>query len=130
MANNDQQEIRIVAAALDEWEGGKIILRGVIDPASLRYLQVAPYQREILPESKIKDLANVMVKGDSLPDIEVGLRGQDFQTMPDGTMLLKNAVYIIDGLQRTTAAVWPFLAWAWSFTFRPMRSGSGNVSAP
>jgi hypothetical protein len=105
MANNDQQEIRIVAAALDEWEGGKIILRGVIDPASLRYLQVAPYQREILPESKIKDLANVMVKGDSLPDIEVGLRGQDFQTMPDGTMLLKNAVYIIDGLQRTTAGL-------------------------
>lgn len=105
MANQNQLHIHIIAAALDEWNDGKIILRGVVSPDSLRHLQVAPYQREILPESKIKDLAQVMIKGDSLPDIEVGMRGQDFQTMADGTIVLKDSVYIIDGLQRTTAGL-------------------------
>jgi hypothetical protein len=95
--------IHIISGALDEWRDGKIILRGVVSPKSLQFLQVDEYQREILPESKIKDLMQVMIDGNSLPDIELGTRGQDFQSMPDGTIVLKDSTYIIDGLQRCTA---------------------------
>lgn len=95
--------IHITNAALDEWADGKIILRGVVDPASFNYLRVADYQREILPESKVNELAKVFVSGESLPDIELGMRGGDFETLADGSILLKDPTHIIDGLQRITA---------------------------
>ena len=97
-----ETHIHIIACALDECDG-RIILRGVVDFASLDELQVDAYQREVLPESKINDLIGVMISGGTLPDIELGMRGQEFEILPDGTVLLKDPVFIIDGLQRTTA---------------------------
>lgn len=105
MADSSAQAsfIQITKGALDDWEGGRFIIRGVISPDCLHNLQVGEYQREILPETKIKDLMQVMIDGEALPDVELGMRGQDFLTMPDGVMVLKNPVYIIDGLQRISA---------------------------
>jgi len=94
--------VKLVNAALDEIEGGTIILRGVIDPESLNNLKVADYQREILPTSCINELVDALEKS-TVPDVELGMRGQRFKELKDG-IVLTDDVYIIDGLQRTTAA--------------------------
>lgn len=100
---NENQIVHIIAVSLDTWDNGKIILRGVVDPKSFQHLMVAGYQREILPESKINELTSVMEAGEVLPDIELGMRGDNFDTCADGTVNLRDATYIIDGLQRVTA---------------------------
>jgi hypothetical protein len=94
--------IKMINAALDE-EGSEIILRGVIDPVSLQSLLVDDYQREILPSSRIRELVKGFDRG-GVPDIELGMRGGSFIER-EGNFYLQNQVYIIDGLQRRTAAV-------------------------
>jgi hypothetical protein len=95
--------VKVIKAALDDAGGNDIILRGVVDPASLSDLKIDTYQREILPMSKIKDLALALKTG-SVPDIELGMRGGDFRER-EGNFYLQDSVYIIDGLQRRTAAL-------------------------
>ncbi len=102
MADKLNLEITLTAASLDEFEGS-MVLRGVIAPGSFDHLQVAPYQREILPDSKLKDLAQAMINNERLPDIELGMRGQDFEQTDTTTVVLKNPTFIIDGLQRVSA---------------------------
>lgn len=92
----------MIKAALDDAGGEDIILRGVIDPASFSNLKVDNYQREILPMSKIKDLAQALRTG-RVPDIELGMRGGNFLER-EGAFYLQDEVFIIDGLQRRTAA--------------------------
>ena len=70
------ESIKIINAALDEWNGD-ILLRGVVDPSSLAHLKVDDYQREILPQSRIKELARA-IKSGKVPDIELGMRGGSF----------------------------------------------------
>lgn len=94
--------IVLINAALDESKSGSIIFRGVIDPGSLDYLLVADYQREVLPISSINKLIDAMETG-TVPDIELGMRGEDFDT-EEKKVLLRNDTYIIDGLQRVSAA--------------------------
>jgi hypothetical protein len=94
--------IRIIAGALDDCEGNTV-LRGVVCAESLERLKVADYQREVLPDAKIVDLADVMIANERLPDIELGMRGDAFEILEDDSILLKDAVYIIDGLQRVSA---------------------------
>ncbi|MEI6660281.1 MAG: hypothetical protein WCK91_02565 [bacterium] len=104
MANRNS--VKIVNGALDELTiegiGTQIVLRGVVDNDSLELLQVDSYQREILPESKIRDLIEAMKTG-RLPDIELGMRGGQFAER-DGAFYLQDPMFIIDGLQRTSAA--------------------------
>ena len=95
-------QVRLTNAALDE-VGNDVVIRGVIDPASLAMLKVAPYQREILLISTIRELAAAIRKG-GVPDICLGMRGSRFEE-PKGEFILQDDVYIIDGLQRRTAAL-------------------------
>jgi hypothetical protein len=97
-----RESVKMVSAALDDAEDNQIVLRGVISPESIAHLKVGPYQREILPVSKINDLVTAFNEG-SVPDIDLGMRGGDYMEK-DGAFYLQNDVYIIDGLQRTTAA--------------------------
>lgn len=91
--------------------GGKetLIIRGIIDPRDgLDKIKVAPYQREILPGSKAKSLAAAF-RTSTVPDIELGMRGDKYRVHQDEntageTFFLQNDVYVIDGLQRITAA--------------------------
>ncbi|MGB3023447.1 MAG: hypothetical protein WBB39_01440 [Candidatus Saccharimonadales bacterium] len=94
--------IKIVNAALDETSGGEIILRGVIDPDSFPLLKVDGYQREALPLTSLPELVAAFERG-SVPDIDLGMRGEGF-TERNGCFYLKDSVYIVDGLQRVTAA--------------------------
>lgn len=96
--------VKMINAALDLADGGDdIVLRGVIDPASLASLQVADYQREQLPASTIRELARALLKG-GVPDIVLGMRGGSFIER-EGAFYLQDDVFIIDGLQRRTAAL-------------------------
>lgn len=99
-----RDSVKIVNGALDEYGPRKdIILRGVISPDSLRLLQVGPYQREILPMATLKELVEAFEHGGKVPDIELGMRGAGYRDS-QGAFYLQNDVYIVDGLQRVTAA--------------------------
>lgn len=94
--------IKIVNGALHEDALGNIQLRGILTPESLTDLKVASYQREVLSQVKIDALAEAVSKG-KVPDIELGVRGADFTSRED-VYIIKDDTYIIDGLQRVTAA--------------------------
>jgi hypothetical protein len=94
--------VRILKGALDEI-GDSIVLRGVVHPDSLRNLKVAGYQREVLPKAAHSSLVHAYRKGDRVPDIELGMRGSTYRE-ENGVFILEDDVYIIDGLQRTSAA--------------------------
>jgi hypothetical protein len=98
-----QQSIRITSAALAHSDSDSI-LRGVLDPASLNTLQVAPYQRDIQSHAKVRDIMRGFSTPGGVPDIELGMRGHRF-TESGGNFFLHDAIYIIDGLQRRTAAL-------------------------
>lgn len=99
---SNRESVKIVNAALDETDG-RIILRGVIHPDSLRLLKAAPYQREVLEASKINALMSALATG-NVPDVELGMRGEEFSARED-IVYLQDTVYIIDGLQRVTAGI-------------------------
>lgn len=103
----EMPEIRVINGALDETplRGGTIILRGVVHHESLQHLRVDDYQRERKPASRLKSIWSALKAGESLPDIELGMRGERFHTAKDGTIYLQDPVFIIDGLQRQTAAL-------------------------
>jgi len=94
--------VKVLKAALDEITGGSVVLRGVIDPESLEALQVASYQREVLDKDTIDGLEDALKTG-RVPDIELGLRGEGLDSQQD-YCILSDPIFIIDGLQRVTAA--------------------------
>jgi hypothetical protein len=98
----DRQSVKVYNAALDEVKGGEIILRGVIDHDSLDLLQVDDYQRKAMTGKKIKELQKALLTRSGVPDITLGVRA-DTYTERGGAFYL-DPVYIIDGLQRVTAA--------------------------
>lgn len=90
------------AALAEEGADGVIVLRGVLDPASLDALRVDTYQREMQPMRTLEGIAKGFLNS-SVPDIDLGMRGGDFEER-DGVFTLKDPVYVIDGFQRTSAA--------------------------
>jgi hypothetical protein len=94
--------IKIINAGLDE-DHGEIILRGVIEPDSLQHLLVDVYQREVLPVARILELSEAFQHG-SVPDVDLGMRGGNYVEQ-NGVYTLVDPVYIVDGLQRRTAAL-------------------------
>lgn len=99
--------IKVVSGMLDldHDENGEeiIILRGVLDPASLERLRIDDYQREQLAAPKI-DRIKQGIRSRGTPDIVLGMRGESYLER-EGVMYLQDPVYIIDGYQRVTAAM-------------------------
>ena len=88
-----------------------IVLRGVIDHNTLLGIRADEYQREVLTGHAQIELMRALEES-SVPDIELGMRGEEFdcQTIRDETgnhdvITLKSPVYVIDGLQRISAAI-------------------------
>ena len=98
--------LRILSGALDALNEDQIVLRGVIDPASLGGLLRPDYQRETLPKSTIEGLMEAFRTGSGrVPDVELAVRGERYGcTDSGGTYTITGDVYIIDGLQRISAA--------------------------
>ncbi len=99
----ERESVKVVRAALDELPDGDIVLRGVIETASLAKLMVAEYQREVLSEGKILKLMEAHRQG-RLPAIELGVRGQTYNER-DGAFYIPDDIYVIDGQQRREAAL-------------------------
>lgn len=96
--------LRIINGALDESDNSStgIILNGRIDPSTLRFLQVdSGYQRPLGDRS---DIFVALKEGKVVPNIEIGVRGQDFITDGDDFIIYSPA-YIIDGWQRVGTAL-------------------------
>jgi hypothetical protein len=103
------QHIKLINAALDKFRAPgqqeTLVLRGVIAPECLRHIQADDYQREVLSQAKINKLKEALVTS-SVPDIELGMRGANYSRGADhGVFYLRDAVFVIDGLQRKTAGV-------------------------
>jgi hypothetical protein len=98
--------LRLLSGALDELTPGRIVLRGVIDPASLSGLLKPDYQRETLRTATIEGLMQAFRDGAGrVPDVELAVRGEDYGcTDSNAVYTITGDVYIIDGLQRISAA--------------------------
>ena len=100
-------EVKVLNAAI-AIQGDDYIVRGVIDPESLEFLKVDDYQREVLSPigGKRNHLVKAIEEGVNLPDVELGMRGKDVKFLGTGDRaiaVLRDPVYIIDGLQRISA---------------------------
>jgi hypothetical protein len=97
--------VRILDGAVDQSENGDTIVRGRIDPKSLFKLKADDYQREVMADQTIQMIMDGFAQG-AVPDVILGMRGLNFE--PDSSdpsvFILKDSVYIVDGLQRVTAA--------------------------
>ncbi len=102
----DLRSVKIISGGLHEspLRGGTIILRGVVDSGSLKSLLIDDYQREALPLTSLKRLTEALKNGESLPDIEIGMRGQKHRTHGED-WFLQDDCYIIDGQQRVNACL-------------------------
>jgi hypothetical protein len=101
--SNNGEHVKFVNAAFDEREGD-IILRGSIDPDSLPRLLVDGYQREVLPRKGSLAYWTEQLRRGFIPDIDLGMRGGAFREA-GGAVHLLDPLYIVDGLQRRTAAL-------------------------
>lgn len=99
-------QLRVMSGALDELTEGQIVLRGVIDPGSLGGLLQPTYQRETLRKAKTQELMEAFRSSTGrVPDVELAVRGKRYGcTDSNGTYTITGDVYIIDGLQRISAA--------------------------
>lgn len=96
--------IRVINGALDESgdSSSALILNGRLDPSTLHHLKVdSEYQRSL---SDRADIFNALKEGRIVPNVEIGVRGQDFTTEGDD-FLIHSPAYIIDGWQRTGNAL-------------------------
>lgn len=101
---SELKAVKLVNGSLHEspLRGGTIILRGVIEAGSLKNLLVDDYQREALPLARLSKLLEALKGGNTLPDIEIGMRGEKVKSSGD-TWTLNDECFIIDGQQRVNA---------------------------
>lgn len=99
-----RESIKLVRAALDESPSGDILLRGVLEPESFTAIKVAKYQRETLSLKQLGSLIKGFRDGGKIPDVVLGMRGGNYLER-DGGFYLQEDTYVIDGLQRISAAI-------------------------
>lgn len=101
---SELKAVKLVNGSLHEspLRGGTIILRGVLDAGSLKNLLVDDYQREGLPLARLSKLIDALKGGSTLPDIEIGMRGEKCKSNGD-IWTLSDDCFIIDGQQRVNA---------------------------
>jgi len=96
--------VRIINGALDSDPSSPaaIVLQGRIDPNTLRFLKVDnEYQRPLGDRS---DIFDALREGKVVPNIEIGVRGQNFET-EGNDVVITSPCYIIDGWQRVGNAL-------------------------
>jgi hypothetical protein len=98
-------EIRVFKCSLEDDEETKdMILRGVLDPATLKFIRLDWYQREQgFSKNHIDEIISGYILGNRVPDITIGMRGSRVKSSGD-TYTLLDRCYCIDGGQRLAAA--------------------------
>lgn len=99
-------EVRIMQAGLEEAENGEIIIRGVLDQASLKNINMDWYQREPgFSEAHINEIIAALFSSSKLSDITLGMRGQRVRSEKGSdTYSLLDKCFCIDGGQRIYAS--------------------------
>ncbi len=97
--------VQVECAALDETPKKEIVLRGIVSPECLNLLMIDDYQREASPLTSLTSIISALENTETLPDVELGMRGQRFKETKGGVFLLQDPIYIIDGLQRINGAM-------------------------
>jgi len=96
--------VKVVRAYLDDTGNGTVI-RGAIDIDSLKALEVGSYQREVQPVTTLQKIKRGYAQG-VVPDIFLSMRGTKVRRgQNDGEFFLLDPTFIVDGLQRVTAAI-------------------------
>lgn len=96
--------VRILRASLDDDPSSPsaVILNGRIDSATLRFLKIDhSYQR---PLGERPDIWEAIKSGAVMPNIDIGVRGHEFDVDGD-TVIIHSPAYIIDGWQRVGTAL-------------------------
>ncbi len=96
--------VRIERASLDESAvtPGSIVLRGRLAPSTLRFLKVdKEYQRGL---EERPDIFQAIKGGHVLPDVDIGIRGQDYFCEGDD-FIIRSPCFLIDGWQRVGNAL-------------------------
>lgn len=96
--------VRVLNGALDDDPGspGGIILNGRLDPTTIRFLRVdQEYQR---PLGDRPDIYEALKAGTIVPNVDIGVRGQEFETDGDD-FIIRSPAFIIDGWQRVGTAL-------------------------
>lgn len=98
-------EVRVFNASLeDDAETKRVILRGVLDQATLKYIKMDWYQRERgFSDKHTNEIIAAYFAGNRVADITVGMRGERV-TSKSGVWSLHDKCYCIDGGQRVYAA--------------------------
>jgi hypothetical protein len=98
--------VKLSNAVIDVLKIGDVeilAVRGVLEPTTISEIQVPAYQREILTQGKIDGLKRAL-RSSRVPEIDLGMRGSNLHDDGEGAYVLLDDVYVIDGLQRKTAA--------------------------
>lgn len=98
-------QVKVLSAAMDvrKIDGkDRLVLRGVIDPGSILDIKVGDYQREAGSLSDLSKLIFAMKRGEQIPDVEIGVRGEDIRER-EGAFYIHSDCFVVDGLQRLTA---------------------------
>src|SRR5262245_21000856 len=100
-------EVRLNHAVLEDDEElgtGRIILRGVVDQTTLKFIHLDWYQREQgFSNSHTAEIMGAYFAGNKVADITVGMRGQRCNSRGE-TYVLRDKCFCIDGGQRLYAA--------------------------
>jgi hypothetical protein len=94
----ETQKIRILNPSIDDYHN-TVVIRGILDNDDLGNLKTDYYQRELLPSSSRKHIREAIISGARLPDVILGMRGDEFE-LDKKILYLVNPVFIIDGQQR------------------------------
>lgn len=96
--------LRIINGALDDdpTSPAGLILLGRIDPATFRFLRIDDKQYQRRQDDR-QDLFQAIKEGKIPPQIDIGVRGQDF-FCDGGDYIIRSPAYIIDGGGRIGAA--------------------------
>lgn len=100
--SGNKNEVRIINAAIAEFNR-HVVLRGVLHPDSFNAIKVDGYQREEGSVSDLASLVEAFKRCNQIPDIEIGVRGNNYSNR-EGVHAIPHDCYVIDGLQRLTAA--------------------------
>ncbi len=98
-------QVKVLNGAMDvRCVDGKdrLVLRGVIDPGSVLDIQIGDYQREAGSLSDLSKLISAMKRGEQIPDVEIGVRGDEVRER-EGVFYIHSSCFVVDGLQRLTA---------------------------
>jgi hypothetical protein len=97
--------VRILHGGLEEDPLTKeIIIRGVVDQSTLKFINMGWYQREQgFSKAHIQQIIAGIVANNRIADITLGMRGARCQSKDDDTYILQDKCYCIDGAQRLCA---------------------------